>query len=48
MSRLWMLGIALALGCTTASAQTMTKLKAGMVSGFDQIGLAIALRARLL
>ena len=38
-----MLGIALALGCTTASAQTMTKLKAGMVSGFDQIGLPIAL-----
>src|SRR5882672_10467098 len=43
MKRLLVLGIALALGCTTAAAQTMTKLKAGMVSGFDQIGLPIAL-----
>src|SRR5664279_3101139 len=43
MKRLLMLGVALALGCTAAGAQTMVKLKAGMVSGFDQIGLPIAL-----
>jgi ABC-type nitrate/sulfonate/bicarbonate transport system substrate-binding protein len=43
MKRLLVLGMALALGCTTVAAQTMTKLKAGMVSGFDQIGLPIAL-----
>jgi len=43
MKRLLVLGVALALGCTAAAAQTMTKLKAGMVSGFDQIGLPIAL-----
>src|SRR6478609_895502 len=43
MKRLFVLGIALALGCTAAAAQNMTKLKAGMVSGFDQIGLPIAL-----
>ena len=37
----------LALACmllaTPAMAQTMTKLKAGMVTGIDQIGLPIAL-----
>jgi sulfonate transport system substrate-binding protein len=43
MKRLLVLGVALALGCTAAAAQTMTKLKAGMVTGFDQIGLPIAL-----
>src|SRR5664279_1194710 len=43
MKRLLMLGVALALGCTAAGAQTMVKLKAGMVSGFYQIGLPISL-----
>src|SRR5688500_2056972 len=43
MKRLLVLSVALALGCTAAAAQTMTKLKAGMVTGFDQIGLPIAL-----
>jgi sulfonate transport system substrate-binding protein len=43
MKRLVMLAAALALAWTPASAQTMTKLKAGMVTGIDQIGLPIAL-----
>jgi sulfonate transport system substrate-binding protein len=38
-----MLAAALALAWTPASAQTLTKLKAGMVTGIDQIGLPIAL-----
>jgi sulfonate transport system substrate-binding protein len=43
MKRLVMLAAALALAWTPASAQTLTKLKAGMVTGIDQIGLPIAL-----
>src|ERR1017187_8598568 len=43
MKRLLMLGVVLVLGSAVAGAQTMVKLKAGMVSGFDQIGLPIAL-----
>jgi sulfonate transport system substrate-binding protein len=38
-----MLAAALALAWTPADAQTLTKLKAGMVTGIDQIGLPIAL-----
>ena len=41
--RLLMLGAVLALICAPAQAQTMVKLKAGMVTGIDQIGLPIAL-----
>lgn len=41
--RLLMLGAVLALMCAPAQAQTMVKLKAGMVTGIDQIGLPIAL-----
>lgn len=43
MKRLLMLGAALMLACAPAQAQTMVKLKAGMVTGIDQIGLPIAL-----
>ncbi|MBB4365688.1 MULTISPECIES: ABC transporter substrate-binding protein [Bradyrhizobium] len=43
MKRLLLLGIALLAGMVPASAQTPTKLKAGMVTGIDQIGLPIAL-----
>ena len=43
MKRLVMLAAALALAWTPADAQTLTKLKAGMVTGIDQIGLPIAL-----
>lgn len=43
MKRLMMLAAALALAWTPAGAQTLTKLKAGMVTGIDQIGLPIAL-----
>jgi sulfonate transport system substrate-binding protein len=43
MKRVVMLAAALALAWTPASAQTLTKLKAGMVTGIDQIGLPIAL-----
>jgi NitT/TauT family transport system substrate-binding protein/sulfonate transport system substrate-binding protein len=43
MKRLVMLAAALALGWTPAGAQTLTKLKAGMVTGIDQIALPIAL-----
>jgi len=43
MKRLVMLAAALALAWTPSSAQTLTKLKAGMVTGIDQIGLPIAL-----
>jgi NitT/TauT family transport system substrate-binding protein/sulfonate transport system substrate-binding protein len=43
MKRLVMLAAALALTWTPAGAQTLTKLKAGMVTGIDQIGLPIAL-----
>jgi NitT/TauT family transport system substrate-binding protein/sulfonate transport system substrate-binding protein len=43
MKRLLLIGAALALAFTPASAQTMVKLKAGMVSSIDQIGLPIAL-----
>jgi NitT/TauT family transport system substrate-binding protein/sulfonate transport system substrate-binding protein len=43
MKRLVMLAAALALAWTPTSAQTLTKLKAGMVTGIDQIGLPIAL-----
>jgi ABC-type nitrate/sulfonate/bicarbonate transport system substrate-binding protein len=43
MKRVVMLAAALALAWTPADAQTLTKLKAGMVTGIDQIGLPIAL-----
>jgi sulfonate transport system substrate-binding protein len=43
MKRLLLLAIALTLGLMPANAQTLTKLKAGMVTGIDQIGLPIAL-----
>ena len=43
MKRLVLLGLALLAGMVPASAQTPTKLKAGMVTGIDQIGLPIAL-----
>ena len=43
MKRLVMLAAALALAWTPSGAQTLTKLKAGMVTGIDQIGLPIAL-----
>jgi sulfonate transport system substrate-binding protein len=43
MKRVMMLAAALALAWTPAGAQTLTKLKAGMVTGIDQIGLPIAL-----
>ncbi|MDF0518888.1 ABC transporter substrate-binding protein [Bradyrhizobium yuanmingense] len=43
MKRLLLLGLALLAGMVPASAQTPTKLKAGMVTGIDQIGLPIAL-----
>jgi sulfonate transport system substrate-binding protein len=43
MKRLTMMAAALALAWTPAAAQTLTKLKAGMVTGIDQIGLPIAL-----
>ena len=43
MKRLLMLAAALALAWTPADAQTQVKLKAGMVTGIDQIGLPIAL-----
>jgi ABC-type nitrate/sulfonate/bicarbonate transport system substrate-binding protein len=43
MKRLVMLAAALAFAWTPSSAQTLTKLKAGMVTGIDQIGLPIAL-----
>ncbi|MDA9531102.1 aliphatic sulfonate ABC transporter [Bradyrhizobium sp. CCBAU 25338] len=38
-----LLAIALLAGMVPASAQTLTKVKAGMVTGIDQIGLPIAL-----
>src|ERR1035437_9426944 len=47
MKRIFMLGVALLLSGAAAGAQTMVKLKAGMVSGFDQIGLPIALERGL-
>ena len=43
MKRLVMLAAAVALAWTPAGAQTLTKLKAGMVTGIDQSGLPIAL-----
>lgn len=43
MKRLVLLGLALLAGMLPASAQTPTKLKAGMVTGIDQIGLPIAI-----
>ena len=43
MKRVVMLAAALALAWTSAGAQALTKLKAGMVTGIDQIGLPIAL-----
>ncbi|MGJ4950901.1 ABC transporter substrate-binding protein [Bradyrhizobium sp. HKCCYLS20291] len=43
MRRLLVAATALALACVPAAAQTLTKLKAGMVTGIDQIGLPIAL-----
>ncbi|MBR0811225.1 MULTISPECIES: ABC transporter substrate-binding protein [Bradyrhizobium] len=43
MKRFVLLGFALLAGMVPASAQTPTKLKAGMVTGIDQIGLPIAL-----
>ena len=38
MQRLLMLGAALMLACAPAQAQTMVKLKAGMVTGIDFTG----------
>jgi ABC-type nitrate/sulfonate/bicarbonate transport system substrate-binding protein len=38
-----MMGLSVAVLPATGSAQTMTKLKAGMVTGIDQVGLPIAL-----
>lgn len=43
MKRVLQLGAALMLACMPAQAQTMVKVKAGMVTGIDQIGLPIAL-----
>ena len=43
MRRLLLLAMAFAVLCTPSGAQTLTKLKAGMVTGIDQIGLPIAL-----
>ncbi|TAI67020.1 ABC transporter substrate-binding protein [Bradyrhizobium sp. Leo170] len=43
MKRLLLLALAFALAWTPSGAQTLTKLKAGMVTGIDQIGLPIAL-----
>jgi sulfonate transport system substrate-binding protein len=43
MRKLVVLGAILLTACTSAGAQTLTKLKAGMVSSIDQIGLPIAL-----
>ncbi|MCF2524597.1 ABC transporter substrate-binding protein [Bradyrhizobium sp. G127] len=43
MKRLLMIGATLMLACMPAQAQTMVKVKAGMVTGIDQIGLPIAL-----
>jgi ABC-type nitrate/sulfonate/bicarbonate transport system substrate-binding protein len=43
MKRLLLVAMAFALLCTPSGAQTLTKLKAGMVTGIDQIGLPIAL-----
>lgn len=43
MRKIFLIGAALALACLPVKAQTLTKLKAGMVTGFDQIGLPIAL-----
>ena len=42
MKRLLVLGLTLALGAASASAQTLVKLTAGMVASIDQIGLPIA------
>src|ERR1035437_7414599 len=42
MKRIFMLGVALVLSCTAAGAEKSVKLKAGMFSGFDQMGLPIA------
>lgn len=43
MNRVLLLGAALMLAYMPAQAQTMVKVKAGMVTGIDQIGLPIAL-----
>jgi sulfonate transport system substrate-binding protein len=43
MKRLLPLAVAFALAWTPCVAQTLVKLKAGMVTGIDQIGLPIAL-----
>ncbi|HWW48379.1 MAG TPA: ABC transporter substrate-binding protein [Xanthobacteraceae bacterium] len=43
MKRLLLLGISALLACAPAKAQDLIKLKAGMVTGIDQIGLPIAL-----
>lgn len=43
MKRLLLLGISALLACAPAMAQDLVKLKAGMVTGIDQIGLPIAL-----
>src|SRR6476661_9608068 len=43
MKRLLMLATAFALAWTPSGAQTPIKLKAGMVTGIDQVGLPIAL-----
>jgi ABC-type nitrate/sulfonate/bicarbonate transport system substrate-binding protein len=43
MKRVLLIGFALALAAMSAQAQTLTKIKAGMVTGIDQIALPIAL-----
>ena len=43
MKRVLLIGFALALAAMPAQAQTLTKIKAGMVTGIDQIALPIAL-----
>lgn len=41
--RTWLLALTLAFGAVAAQAQNLVKLKAGMVTGIDQVGLPIAL-----
>jgi sulfonate transport system substrate-binding protein len=41
--RTWLLALTLACGAVAAQAQNLVKLKAGMVTGIDQVGLPIAL-----
>jgi sulfonate transport system substrate-binding protein len=43
LKRILIIGAMLLTACASAQAQTLTKLKVGMVSSIDQIGMAIAL-----